>query len=128
MQAGGEFEDAAFAFNFIERLVAAGISYVFAIDHNARIASHLVVQAGVDQVGHGARTASLCTAGFSSACFAGRVRMFSGKGHAGGVKVVGVNVVGDSRNLRHGSFKSALGCLRDFKVQLLFKLVDLLRV
>ena len=79
-------------FDLSQRLFAAGVGHVFAVDHNARIAAHLVVQAGVDQVGHGARTAALCAAGLSSAGIARRVRLLSGKGRAGGVKVVRVNM------------------------------------
>ena len=55
LQAGGELEDAALAFDLGERIFAAGIGHVFAVDDDARIAAHLVAQAGVDQVGHGAR-------------------------------------------------------------------------
>ena len=59
LQAGGELEDAALALDLGERLLAAGVGHVFAIDDDARVAAHLVVQAGVDQVGHGARIAAL---------------------------------------------------------------------
>ena len=38
----------------VSACLAAGVGHVFAVDHDARIAAHLVVQAGVDQVGHGA--------------------------------------------------------------------------
>ena len=54
LQAGGELEDAALAFDLGERLFAAGVGHVFAEDDDARVAAHLVVQAGVDEVGHGA--------------------------------------------------------------------------
>ena len=53
LQAGGELEDAAFALDLGERVFAAGVGHVFAVDDDARIAAHLVVQAGVDEVGHG---------------------------------------------------------------------------
>ena len=59
LQAGGELEDAALAFDFGERLFAAGVGHVFAVDDDARIAAHLVVQAGVDEVGHGAGSCPL---------------------------------------------------------------------
>ena len=92
LQAGGELEDAALALDFGERFLAAGVGHVLAIDHDARIAAHLVVQAGVDKVGHGARAASLGAAALSPAGGARRLRLFGGKGRAGGVQVLGVDV------------------------------------
>ncbi len=66
LQAGGELEDAALALDLGERVFAAGVGHVFAVDDDARIAAHLVVQAGVDEVGHGARLGALGAAGLAA--------------------------------------------------------------
>ncbi len=56
LQAGGELEDAALAFELAgaERFVAGGVGYVFAEDYDALVAAHLVFEAVVDELGHGA--------------------------------------------------------------------------
>ena len=55
LQTGSELENSAFAFDHLlpQILFAAAIGNVFAKDHDALIALHLVAQRGVDQVGHG---------------------------------------------------------------------------
>ena len=56
LQAGGEFEDAALAFDLLvfQILLAGAVGDIFAEDDDALVAPHFVVQAGVDEVGHGA--------------------------------------------------------------------------
>jgi len=124
LQAGGEFEDAALAFDFRKRFGAAGVGNVFAVKHDARIAAHFVVEAGVDKVRHGARIASLLASRFAAADGAGSFSVFGGEGGAGGVEVFRVNVLGNAgeggQRCDQGDFGSGCG----FLVQLLFKLVD----
>ena len=48
-----DLEDATLAFDLVELVFVAAIGHVFAEDHDARIARHLVPQAGVDLVHHG---------------------------------------------------------------------------
>ena len=59
LQASGELEDAAFAFALLLReiLFAGAVSDIFAEDDDAGVATHFVVEAGIDKVGHGARGA-----------------------------------------------------------------------
>ena len=56
LQAGGELEDSALAFDLLVLQVffAAAVGNVFAEHDDARVAPHLVLQAGVDEIGHGA--------------------------------------------------------------------------
>ena len=67
LKSRGELEDAAFSLDFRERLRTAGVCHVLAIDDDAGVTAHLVVEAGIDEVGHCARATSLCTAGDASA-------------------------------------------------------------
>ena len=53
LQIVSDFENAAFAFNFVQILFAAAIGYVFAESKEAFVAGHLVMQAGVNQIEHG---------------------------------------------------------------------------
>ena len=59
LQIGGDFEDAALAFHLFEILLARAIGDVFAKDHDALVARHLVVKARVDQIDHRLRSASV---------------------------------------------------------------------
>ncbi len=56
LQAGGELEDSPFAFDLLvgEVFLAGAVGDIFAEDDDARVAAHFVVEAGVDEVGHGA--------------------------------------------------------------------------
>ena len=58
LQARGELEDAALSLHFVERLHAAGVGHVFAVDHDALVAAHLVAQAML------MRSAMVCATGF----------------------------------------------------------------
>ena len=55
LQAERQLEDSALAFHQLALQVffAAAIGHVFAEDHDAFVALHLVAQRGIDQVGHG---------------------------------------------------------------------------
>ena len=126
LQAGGELEDAAFALDLSQRLFAAGVGHVFAIDHDARIAAHLVVQAGVDQVGHGAGFAALFAAGFAAACGCpAPAACLGGECRAGRVQIFGINVRRDARHRRQRRLKRPLGGLGRLAVQRLLECVDL---
>ena len=57
LQSPGDLEDAALALHLAEVLLAAGVGHVLAEDDDARIARHLVLQAGVEQVHHRGRVA-----------------------------------------------------------------------
>ena len=92
LQAGGQLEDAALALHFVQRLFAAGVGHVFAVDHDARIAAHLVVQAGVDQVGHGARIALLPLPALPASCATGASLFVLERTRAGRVEIFGVDV------------------------------------
>ena len=50
LQAGGQLEHAAFAFDFAEVAFAAAIGHILAEHDHALVAAHLLVQRGVDQV------------------------------------------------------------------------------
>ncbi len=102
MQTGGELEDTTLALYLCQSFFAAGVSHVLAVDDDARVAAHLVVQAGVDKVGHGARRGGLGV---------GRHHGLGRERRAGGVQVLGVNVALDARNLRQRGVQRALGSL-----------------
>ena len=105
-------------------LFAAGVGHVFAVDHDARIAAHLVVQAGVDQVGHGARSGRLwptCSAG------SGAVARSVAKAACGGIEILGVDVLGDARRLAGSGASSARSAASaTSRSSPLLQLVDLL--
>src|SRR5580698_5277634 len=94
LQAGGQLEDAALALDLVQSGLAAGVGDVFAINHNAWIAAHLVMQASIDEVGHGARRTALFTASLASTSWAGqvylRVDLLGGKQRTGGVQIFGI--------------------------------------
>ena len=56
MKVSGELEDSTFAFDLLlgEVFFAGAVGDVFAEDDDAGVAAHFVVEAGVDEVGHGA--------------------------------------------------------------------------
>ena len=58
LQAKGQFEHAAFAFDhlLLQILLAATIGHVLPEDHDALVSLHLIAQRGVDQVSHGFRS------------------------------------------------------------------------
>ena len=57
LQAGGGFEDAAFAFDVLEVFFAAAVGDVFAEDDDALVAGHFVGERGGDHFDHGFRSA-----------------------------------------------------------------------
>ena len=85
---GGQLEDAALALHLCERLFAAGVGHVLAIDHDARIAAHLVVQAGVDQVGHGARACALRPPAALTRRLRRRLHLLRRERSAGGIEIL----------------------------------------
>ncbi len=107
---------------------AAGVGYVLAIDDDAWIAAHLVVEAGVDEIGHGARATRLGAAGNAAASEAGtfdlRLNLLGGEIHAGWVEVLGVDMAGDFRHLGQRRFKGALGGFGGCMVEGLLQRVD----
>ena len=80
LQAGGELEDSALPLDLVQRGFAAGVGHVLAEDDYAGIASHLIVEAGVDQIGHGARLGARGAASLASSYGSRRGYLFSGKG------------------------------------------------
>ena len=52
LQAVGDLEDAALALDLVEARLAGAVGHVLAEDDDARVARHLVAQAGVEQVDH----------------------------------------------------------------------------
>ena len=52
LQVVGDLEDAALALDRGQALLAAAVGHVLAEDDDRRVARHLVVQAGVQQVDH----------------------------------------------------------------------------
>ena len=126
LQAGRKLEDAAFALHFTERFLTAGVGHVLAIHHDAGVAAHLVVQAGIDQVGHGARAAALRPAGLSASGDTGSPGALRGENRTGGVELLGIDMIENSLDRRKRRLKGALGGLGGFAVQGLLQLVDLL--
>ena len=124
LQARGELEDSALALDLDKNLLAAGVGNIFAIDHNARIATHLVVQAGVDQVGHGALAALLSISCHPSACLAS-LHLLRCEYPAGGIQILGVDVPGDFLHCGKRSLHGVFGGLGGLVVRLLLQIVDL---
>ncbi len=57
LQSVRDLEDAALALHLRQVLLAAAIRHVLAESHDARIAAHLFMQRGVQQIDHGLRLA-----------------------------------------------------------------------
>ena len=90
----------------------AGVGHVLAKDHDARITLHLVLQAGVDQVGHGAFL---------------RVRRLHrrlGQIFPRGVQVFGIDMPLDGTDLRQRRAQHPVGGAPHLFVDLLFQPVD----
>src|SRR6185369_7674193 len=58
LQVRGDFEDSALALDLLQRSLTRAVGYVFAKDHDPRIALHLGVQASINQIDHRARIAA----------------------------------------------------------------------
>ena len=79
LQAVGDFEDSALAFHLGQIAFMAAVGNVLAENHDARIASHLILQAGIDEIHHR----------LGLAVKLGRMIEVFGSGiHAGGVNVL----------------------------------------
>ena len=120
LQAGGELEDSALALELPcpQRFVARRVGNIFAEDDDAVVPPHLVLQAQVDQLSHGAL---------------GRVRGLRLLGKValvGGLQILGV-LVAQNRSMRclgqHRLHCAVRGALHLF-IHLLLQAVDALRV
>ena len=126
LQARRQLENSAFALHFVRALFAAGVGHIFAIDDDARIAAHLVVQAGIDEVGHGARSAALGARRFTRTAIPAASHCFGGKRGAGRVKIFRVDVRGMLAISGKRRFKRTLRGFGGFVLGFFLQCVDLL--